>query len=1524
MRSPSKRTPHSPPRRGLYDPQYEHDNCGVGFVANINRERTRKVLEYGGEILKNLVHRGAIGGDSKTGDGAGLLFQIPHEFMRKVCATENIPLPDEGQYAVGTFFLPYDDEAARDSAKKIVEEAMSREGLRILGWRRVPTDDSSLGYLARDSQPWVEHLIIASRGLDTETFERRLYLARKVCERVIRELDNPALDTFYVVSLSSRTIIYKGMLAAAQIFDYFPDLKDTDMVSALCVVHQRYSTNTFPTWSLAQPLRYVAHNGEINTLRGNINNMTAREPGMTSDVFGDDIKKLFPIIEPGVSDSACFDNAFELLVQSGRSAPQSLMMMVPEAWGGKYHMSADKRAFYEFYSTIMEPWDGPAAMIFTDGRWIGGTLDRNGLRPCRYTETKDGYVVLASETGVLDIEPSNVRRKGRLQPGKMLLVNTEQGRIVDDNVIKSQISRRKPYRRWLAENRIELRGLFNPAAPVQPDHDTILRRQKTFGYDREELRMILTPMALDGQEAIGSMGDDTPLAALSNRPKLLYNYFKQLFAQVTNPPIDPLREELVMSLRGYIGRSGGLLTEEPSHCRMLMLPHPILTNDDMERIKNADPDLLKTKTLDMTFEVAQGVAGFTQAVERVLGEAAAAVRSGVEIIILSDRAVSRKRAPLPALLATSGVHHRLIQDGLRPLSGLIVETGEAREVMHFALLLGYGASAINPYLAFETLVDMQAVGTIDESVKPEKLVDNFTKAVKKGLLKTFSRMGVSTVRSYRCSQMFEAIGLSSDVVDRFFPWTATRVEGLTFEDIAEDTLRRHRFAFTPQSTPMLDVGGYYHTRSGGEDHLMNAEVIGNLIHAARSGEQSAYDAFASAVDDPTKNSATLRSMWRLRKADTPLSIDQVEPVESILKRFATGAMSYGSISKEAHECLAIAMNRIGGMSNTGEGGEDPERYEPMANGDSKNSFIKQVASGRFGVTIEYLANARELQIKMAQGAKPGEGGQLPGLKVDHAIAKVRHSTPGVSLISPPPHHDIYSIEDLAQLIFDLKNANPKARVSVKLVSEVGVGTIAAGVAKAKADMVLISGHDGGTGASPLTSIKHAGLPWELGVAETQQALVNNHLRDKIRVQTDGQLRTGRDVVIAALLGAEEYGFATVALATMGCCLLRKCHLNSCTMGIATQDTKLRGCFQGDPDHVVNYFRFVAEHTRRLMAEMGFRSIDEMIGRVDMIEVNDSFETGKSRRLDFSKILTPASTDAEQPVRCTVGQGDIEGEILDEELIELARPAIEGGQEVDAEFDIRNSNRATGTMLSYEIAKRHGQSGLPDDTIRLKFNGTTGQSFGAFLARGVTMRLEGDSNDYLGKGLSGGRIIVYPPREATFTPHENIIIGNTVLYGAIDGEVFVRGIAGERFAVRNSGAHAVVEGVGDHGCEYMTGGVVVCLGQTGRNFAAGMSGGVAYVLDENQLFDTRCNLDMVDLEPVVAKEDVAQLKDLVERHARYTDSDSGKRVLGRWDDMLPRFVKVMPIDYREALERMKQNALNFNDTISSTEEVYHHG
>ncbi|MGE5754046.1 MAG: glutamate synthase large subunit [Deltaproteobacteria bacterium] len=1314
----------------------------------------------------------------------------------------------------------------------------------------------------------------------------------------------------------------KQLLTGSQLPVFYPDLQEDLFASPFAIVHQRYSTNTLPTWHLAHPFRYVAHNGEINTLRGNINRMRGREAQMTSELFGEDLEKIKPVLIETGSDSAIFDNGLELLVLSGRSLPHAVMMMVPEAFGPKYQMSEDKRAFYEYHSALMEPWDGPAALVFTDGRYIGGTLDRNGLRPSRYTVTREGLIVLASETGVLDFDPDEIVQKGRLQPGKMFLVDLQEKRIVPDNEIKAKVSRQKPYRHWVKDNRIEMRGLFAPPEIPQEDPEVLLRQQHAFGYSEEDLRMIIAPMASQGQEAVGSMGDDASLAVLSDRPHILFNYFKQLFAQVTNPPIDPLREELVMSLRAFVGREKNLLDETPAHYRMLKLPHPILTPEDMVRLRMASHPDVVTREIDILFPAGGNGTNLETALKTVFVQADKHIDEGATLLILTDRNTSRERAPIPALLATSGLHHHLIRRGLRTQAGIIVETGEAREVMHYALLVGYGANAICPYVAFSTVRAMAEGQLLERTMLPGDAADAYIAAVKKGLLKILSKMGISTIRSYFGAQIFEAVGLGREVIDRYFCGTASRIGGIGLDEMAAEANARHARAWPAAGAPnrLLDPGGIYQIRVGGEKHLWPPEAIYKLQQAVRTNDYGVFKEFSAIINDHSHQRATLRSLFRFRKNE-PVPIDEVEPIEKITPRFVTAAMSYGSISKEAHQTIAVAMNRIGGRSNSGEGGEDPARYQPLPNGDTLRSKIKQVASGRFGVTIDYLLNADELQIKMAQGAKPGEGGQLPGHKVSADIARVRHTTPGVTLISPPPHHDIYSIEDLAQLIYDLKSANPEAKVSVKLVSEVGVGTVAAGVAKAKSDLVLISGHDGGTGASPLTSIKHSGLPWELGLAETQQALILNRLRDRIVVQTDGQLKTGRDVAIAALLGAEEFGFGTSILVTMGCILLRKCHMNTCSVGVATQDPALRAMFAGKPEHVERFLRFVARELREIMAETGFRTVDEMVGRVDRLEVQPAIDHWKAKGVDLSAILLSAG-DAKTAVRRRIRPQDHDLEsALDVELIRRAESALTKGQPVRIALPIRNVHRTVGTRLSGEVAKRFGAQGLPEGTIDLRFTGSAGQSLGAFLAPGISIRVEGDANDYLAKGMSGGRIVITPQPGSAFLPHRNIIAGNVVLYGATGGELYLHGVAGERFAVRNSGAKAVVEGVGDHGCEYMTGGIVVVLGRTGVNFAAGMSGGIAYVYDETELFDTRCNLDMVDVESVWAPEDARTLRTMIENHHRYTRSARAKLILEDWESRLPLFVKVMPVDYRKVLERMQLEECRETETLSATEEVY---
>jgi len=1506
--------------QGLYDHQYDHDGCGVGAVIKVGGQPSHAIIEQGMQILVNLRHRGAASADDVTGDGAGILFQVPHEFFTVVLQGVGLPLPAPGCYGVGMVFEPKGDQGLAQGCRLLLEQAIKHYGMKVLAWRRVPTDPSCLGPIALAAEPAVSQVFVDGCGLADWSLQRKLFLARKRAERLIREEYGQKAKDFYVLSLSNRTICYKGMFMDRQLFDYYPDLVDDRITSAFAIVHQRYSTNTLPNWRLAQPFRCIAHNGEINTLSGNRNSMRAREAKMACKDLTEDRADLLPVIDPETSDSGAFDNVLELLVMAGRSMPHALMMMVPEAFGPKYHISADKRAFYEYHAAIMEPWDGPAAILFTDGQLVGGTLDRNGLRPCRYTVTVDGLVVMASEAGVIDIPPDRTLETGRLRPGHLFLVDTLEGRIISDNEIKSRVSRQRPYRRWLQENRIELRGLFDTPTLPASDHEQIMQRMRAFGYTREELRMILKPMAIHGQEPVGSMGNDIPLAVLSDRPRLLFDYFKQLFAQVTNPAIDPLREGLVMSLMLFTGKKGNLLDETPQHCRQLKLPHPILTNDDIECLRSVRREDFRVVRLDALFDAdaPEPGASLENALEGLIEAAAEAVRKGASMLILSDRKVDAGRAAIPSLLATSAVHHGLVNRGLRTETGIIVESGEPREVMHFCLLCGFGANAVNPYLALEALYDLHRSGEL--AYEPTQLADNYIAAIKKGILKVMSKMGISTIRSYLYAQLFEAIGLSKELVDRYFTGTTSRIGGVGIDQIAIETIKRHRMAFS-QGVVDLDIGGQYAYRRDGERHLWNPQTISKLQHAVRQNDPEAYAQFAQAINEQSRQLYTLRGLLEFTPSQ-PIPIDQVEPASQIVKRFCTGAMSHGSISKEAHETLAIAMNSIGAMSNTGEGGEDPARYLPSPDGLDRNCAIKQVASGRFGVTINYLAHAKELQIKIAQGAKPGEGGQLPGHKVTEEIARLRYSMPGVTLISPPPHHDIYSIEDLAQLIYDLKCANPDAKVSVKLVAEIGVGTIAAGVAKAGADEVLISGHDGGTGASPWSSIMHAGIPWELGLAEAQQVLVANNLRGRIRVQVDGQLRTGRDVVIAALLGAERFGFGTVALVTLGCTLLRKCHEGMCVFGIATQDPQLRKRFTGRPEYLQRYLFFVAEEVRQWMARLGFRTMDEMIGRVDRLCVRKAVEHWKAKGLDLSAILKVAAFGDGRPIRQVAKQPDRLAGHIDWAIYEKVGPALGGGGPVTLRMPIRNVHRAVGTILSNRICLRHGPGGLPDGSIELVFEGTAGQSFGAFLAPGVTLRLVGQANDYLGKGLSGGRIVVQTPPGALYPAHENIIVGNTVLYGATAGQVFINGVAGERFAVRNSGAIAVVEGIGDHGCEYMTGGIVVVLGKTGCNFAAGMSGGVAFVLDQWQLFDTLCNLDMVELETVWQQEDKRLLENLIRQHLRWTGSAMAKAILDAWPNMVGKFVKVMPIDYRRALERMMDQEQRDADTTPATEEVFH--
>ena len=1492
-----------PPAQGLYDPAHEHDACGIGFVASVRRQKSHDIIVKGIQVLINLTHRGACGCDPETGDGAGILIQIPHKFFVRECSLLGFSLPQSGEYAVGMTFLPV-EKHQRLQCEGIFEQIIRDEGLSVLGWRDTPVNGDAIGRVARVSQPYIQQIFVARpAGMDEDAFERKLYIVRKRAESEVAQSEVEEREMFYIPSLSARTIVYKGLLLAPQIANFYSELADPDVMSALCLVHQRFSTNTFPSWQLAHPYRYVAHNGEINTLKGNVNWMHARQSILGSPLFGEDIKKLFPIVSPGGSDSANFDNAVELLFQSGRSLPHVMAMLIPEAWAGNPHMKPEKKAFYEYHASLMEPWDGPAAIAFTDGRMIGATLDRNGLRPGRYVVTHDDLVVMASEAGVLTIDPLNVKEKGRLQPGKMFLVDTLEGRIIPDKEIKHRLVSRQPYGEWLRENQITMDHLPEPSRVHSGNRDTIVFRQRAFGYTDEDLRMILEPMAAKGEEPTGSMGTDTPLACLSDRPQPLFNYFKQLFAQVTNPPIDPIREEMVMSLISYIGTERNILEETPENCHTLKLPHPILTNRDLEKLRRVSRGDLLAITLPALFRAADGETGLRRALDELSQRASLAVNSGYTLLILSDRGVDKDYAPIPSLLALAAVHNLLVREETRTQVALIIESGEPREVMHFALLIGYGASAINPYLAIETLEDLAARGYLPEGLSAAGAVKHFTKAINKGLLKTFSKMGISTLQSYRGAQVFEAIGLSRELVDAYFAGTTSRLEGIGLDVLAREAQMKHEHACQPVSEfdTELAVGGSYQFRADGEYHLLNPETISKLQHAVRDSSFETFQEYTDLIDKQSRNLATLRSLMQIKTSDKPIPIEEVEPAKEIVKRFTTGAMSFGSISQEAHETLAIAMNRIGGKSNTGEGGEDEGRYKRDANGDLRRSAVKQVASARFGVTANYLINADELQIKMAQGAKPGEGGQLPGDKVDEVIARLRHSTPGVGLISPPPHHDIYSIEDLAQLIYDLKNVNPRARIAVKLVAEVGVGTVAAGVAKAHADVVLISGDSGGTGASPLSSIKHAGIPWELGLAETQQVLLLNDLRSRIRVQTDGKLQTGRDVVIAALLGAEEFGFATTPLIAMGCIMMRKCHLNTCSVGIATQDPALRRLFQGQPEHVINFFFFLAEQVRQYMAQLGFRRVDDMVGRVDMLDAQPAVDHWKARGLDFSAILYSPPVPGRVARHCVQAQDHGLNQALDYQLIQYAREALELRTPVEMSFPIRNVNRTVGAMLSGEIARRYGSNGLPDDTIRVHFKGSAGQSFGAFLAHGVTLTLEGEANDYVGKGLSGGRVIVYPPQNSRFRAEENILIGNVVLYGATTGEAFFNGMAGERFAVRNSGATAVVEGVGDHGCEYMTQGLVLVLGKCGRNFAAGMSGGIAYVFDEKLDFtEKRCNLASVDLEPVIESQDVRIVHALIARHHELTGSCRAQSILDHWTEMLPRFIKVFPHEFKRVL------------------------
>ena len=1508
-------------QHGLYSPEQEHDSCGVGVVANVKGGKSHQIIEDGMEVLVNLGHRGAAGSDPETGDGAGVLIQMPHQLFQKECSRLGIGLPGLGEYGVAMMFLPPQPEGL-EKCRALVTKVIHDEGLELLGWRDVPVDPTKLGRDSRAVRPHIQQVFIGSGpGIrDTDHLERKLYVVRKVIEHTKKEwgVTEEEDDCFYVCSMSCNTIVYKGLVHARQLSGFYLDLTDQALSSAFALVHSRFSTNTLGHWKLAHPYRYLAHNGEINTLRGNLNWMHAREARFQSPLFGDDMGKIPPVMTAGASDTACIDNALELLLMTGRDLDHAMLMLIPEAWEQHESMPQENKDFYEYHSSLMEPWDGPAMIVSSNGRSICALLDRNGFRPFRYIVTSDDKLVMASETGVLDIPPSQVKEKGRLQPGRMFLVSLEEGRIIGDAELKHKLANRQPYGRWLKENKVSIEDLPKPknlnGAPSSngwrdlSGRADLLQQQRAFGYTEEELRMLTAPMALNGAEVVGSMGNDAPLAVLSDKNQLLFNYFKQLFAQVTNPPLDAIREGLVTSLEAFIGREQNLFEETAEHCLQLKLKSPIISGEDMAKIRDIDVGEIRSVTLSGLFDAHGGPGALKAALGRLCADASQAIRDGYSIIVLSDRGVDTERAPIPSLLATSAVHHHLIREGSRTKAGLVVDSGEPREVHHFSLLIGYGAAAIHPYLALASTRELAAAGELN-GTKPEYAEKNFIKANEKGVLKVMSKMGISTVQSYRGAQIFEAVGLSQELIDQYFTWTTSRIQGIGLDSIEAEAIERHRSAFDSHhlvGERELDIGGSYQWRLQGEFHQWNPEVIAKLQDSTRSGNWELYKEFARLVNDQSENMATLRGLLEFKKERTPVPLEEVEPASEIVKRFATGAVSLGSISKEAHETMAVAMNRMGARSNTGEGGEDYRRYKTDPNGDSRSSAVKQVASGRFGVTANYLVNATDLQIKMAQGSKPGEGGQLAGHKIDDYIGWIRRTTPGVELISPPPHHDIYSIEDLAQLIHDLKNINPEARIHVKLVAEVGVGTIAAGVAKAHGDVVLISGHDGGTGNSPETSIKYAGLPWELGVAETQQVLVANGLRSRITVQTDGQLKTGRDTAIAALLGAEEFGYATAALVVSGCIMLRKCHLGTCSVGIATQDPELRKRFTGKPEHLVNYFTFIAEEMREIMADLGFRTVQEMVGRVDVLDARKASDHWRAQGLDLSRVLyyQPPRTPDETNY-CSEEQDHGLDKALDHQLIALSQAALDRRQQVEIQLPIRNSNRTVGAMLSGQVAKRYGEDGLPPETIKIHFSGSAGQSFGAFLAEGIDIHLNGDTNDYMGKGMTGGRIVVCPPSDAGFVPEENIIVGNVVLYGATGGQVFIRGVAGERFCVRNSGVRAVVESVGDHGCEYMTGGVVVVLGKTGRNFAAGMSGGVAFVYDEAGDFKTRFNFGLADLEAVADSQDVSTLKHMIREHLSRTGSRSAQIILDRWDESLHRFKKVMPRDYREVVEKSKR-------------------
>ena len=1488
-----------PKKQGLYDPAFEHDACGVGFVCNIKGKRSHDIIEKGIKVLNRLKHRGAVGADPKTGDGAGILIQIPHKFLLKECEEIGISLPKAGYYGTGLVFLPTDDKD-RKLYQDIFEKIINDEGQSLLGWRQVPVDSSAIGKGAQCTMPFISQVFIArNESLNSQIdFERKLYVIRKQIENAVAASSLEQKSLFYITNISSRTLIYKGLLMPAQLEDFFLDLKDDSIESALCLIHSRHSTNTFPSWNLAQPFRFLAHNGEINTLRGNINWMRARERMLASGLFGTDIDKLKPVILEGGSDSATIDNVFELLALSGRSMQHAMMMLVPAAWEHNKFMAEELKSFYRYHACFMEPWDGPAAIAFTDGRNIGAVLDRNGLRPARYIVTKDDFAVMASEVGVLDIEPQDIKVSGRLEPGKIFFIDTESGCIINDSQIKKDVSGRYPYGEWIKDKMVDLDKLIASGVSNQKP-ENMIAYLKSFGYTREDIKLIITPMAQEGKEPVGSMGCDTPHAFLSKEPQLLYNYFKQLFAQVTNPAIDSIREKIVMTIESFIGPGKNILEETPQHCHKLRVKNPILSDEELGNLRDISINGFKSKTIYTFFDAASGRDGFMQALERICFEAEYAIEKGYSFIILSDRGADKDNIALPVLLALSAVHQHLVGKAIRSEVAIIVESAEPREVHHFALLFGYGADCVNPYLAYSTIKYL-----IEEKeilLEPAEALSNYNKAITDGILKILSKMGISTLRSYRGAQIFEALGLDNDIIDKYFTGTVSRIGGVGIIEIADETIQRHRLAYPKRGAnePVLSSGGIYQCKKDGEFHLWNPQTISALQDATRNDDYDRYKEFSLAINDQSANPTTLRSLLKFKKGE-PIPIDEVESVEDIMKRFATGAMSFGSISRSAHETIAIAMNRIGGKSNTGEGGEDPNRFITLPNGDSKRSAIKQVASGRFGVTLNYLVNADEIQIKIAQGAKPGEGGQLPGHKVNEIIARTRYTTPGVTLISPPPHHDIYSIEDLAQLIFDLKNANPRARISVKLVSEVGVGTIAAGVAKCRADMILISGGDGGTGASPKSSIRYAGLPWELGLSETHQTLVLNNLRSRVRIQTDGQMRTGRDVAIAAMLGAQEYGFCTAVLIVMGCVMLRHCHLNNCSVGVATQDNLLQKRFRGRPEYIVNYFRFVARELREIMASLSIRTIDEMIGRTDLLQLNHDIVPAKAKKIDYSGILYSPSVDESVSGYCNFKQDNGLDDVLDKKLIEKCMNSIRQSEPVKISAEIKNTDRATGTMLSGEITKCCGDDILLEDSITCEFRGVAGQSFGAFLAKGITFALQGLANDYVGKGISGGKIIIYPDENSDYKPDENIIIGNTCFYGAISGEAYIRGVAGERFCVRNSGLYAVVEGVGDHGCEYMTGGRIVVLGKTGINFAAGMSGGIAYVYDQDQSFKDKCNTDMVGLEEI-QEEDRDTIYHLLYNHFKYTKSDKARKIIDNMHQELKKFVKVIPIEYKCILE-----------------------